>query len=75
MTRARYHSANMTTRTNELDALMRQHALTARQVGEILNRKPHTVRVWRSRYAERTIPDHTLQVLKMKLAERGRGVR
>lgn len=58
----------MNSRTKELDSLMREHGKTARQVGELLGRTPHTVRVWRSRTADRIIPEHTLEVLRMKLA-------
>ncbi|WP_036041572.1 helix-turn-helix domain-containing protein [Bradyrhizobium yuanmingense] len=64
----------MTSRTQELDILMREHDLTARQVGEMLGRTPHTVRVWRSKYEQRVIPEHTLAFLRMKIAERARGV-
>lgn len=58
----------MNSRTKELDSLMREHGKTARQVGELLGRTPHTVRVWRSRSTDRIIPEHTLEVLRMKLA-------
>lgn len=47
---------------------MKEHGLTARQVGEILGRTPHTVRVWRSVTADRIIPVHTLELLRLKLA-------
>lgn len=53
---------------------MRDYDLTARQVGELLSRTPHTVRVWRSKYEHRVIPEHTLAFLRMKLEERARGV-
>lgn len=53
---------------------MREHDLTARQVGEMLGRTAHTVRVWRSKYEQRVIPEHTLAFLRMKIAERARGV-
>lgn len=60
----------MTSRTERLNSLMRDHKLTARQVGELLNRTPHTVRVWRSRTKDRVIPAHTLEVLELRLAAR-----
>lgn len=60
----------MNERTKELDALMRTHGLTARQVGEMLGREAHTVRVWRSRSEDRVIPQHTLEVLRLRLAGR-----
>lgn len=60
----------MTDRTTELDALMRQHNLTARQVGDMLSRTPHTVRCWRCRTETNTIPAHALDLLKLKIAAR-----
>ena len=57
-------------RTKQLDDLMRDHDLTARDVGEMLDRTPHTVRVWRSKYDARVIPPHALEVLRLKLAAR-----
>jgi len=54
-------------RTAELDRIMRDHGLTARQVGELLNRDAQTVRNWRSSN-DRTIPEHALEVLRVKLA-------
>jgi len=56
-------------RTEELNSIMVEHRLTARQVGELVGREAHTVRCWRSAWADRAIPEHTLAVLKMKLAE------
>jgi hypothetical protein len=56
-------------RSKELDALMREHKLTARQVGEMVGREPKTVRNWRSS-ADRPIPMHALQLLKSCLAEK-----
>lgn len=57
-------------RTKELDALMREHQLTARAVGDMLGRDAHTVRCWRSKHPGRVIPEHALELLKLKLAER-----
>lgn len=58
----------MTDRTATLDALMRQHNLTARQVGDMLGRTAHTVRCWRCRIETNTIPQHALELLQMKIA-------
>lgn len=57
-------------RTKQLDALMRDHDLTARDVGEMLGRTAHTIRVWRSSYEARVIPVIALELLKFKLAAR-----
>ena len=56
-------------RTKELDQLMRTHNLTARQAGALIGRDAKTVRNWRSS-ADRTIPEHALQLLRAKLAAR-----
>lgn len=55
-------------RTKELDRLMRDKGLNARQIGELIGRSPKTVRNWRSS-RDRTIPENTLAVLRAKLAE------
>lgn len=55
------------TRSDELDRLMRDNDLTARQVGKLVDREPQTVRNWRSS-ADRPIPAHALEVLRAKLA-------
>ncbi|WP_441253657.1 helix-turn-helix domain-containing protein [Bradyrhizobium sp. 613_E4_N2_2] len=62
----------MNARTERLRALMAQHNLTSRQVGEILKRSTHTVRCWRSRWEDRAIPEHALALLEIRLAERAR---
>jgi len=54
-------------RTTVLRQLMDDHKLTAAQVGALIGRKAHTVRVWRSVTEDRIIPEHTLEVLRMKL--------
>lgn len=46
---------------------MREHNLTARQVGDMLNRTPKTIRNWRSS-ADRPIPDHALTILRSRIA-------
>lgn len=58
----------MTDRTQALDQIMRANKLTARDVGAILHRAPHTVRCWRSRWAARTIPEHALALLQTLIA-------
>lgn len=55
-------------RTNELDRLMRDKGLTARQIGALIGRTPKTVRNWRSS-RDRTIPELALAALRAKLAE------
>jgi hypothetical protein len=61
----------MVDRTAVLDALMREHGLTARKVGELVRRKPHTVRCWRSKWVGRVIPEQTLELLQFKLQRAG----
>lgn len=58
--------------TKQLHALMRQHKMKAADVAAILGRKVNTVRVWRVKDTSRPIPDDTLQLLALKLAERKR---
>ena len=53
-------------RTMALDALMRASALTARQVGALIERKAHTVRVWRCEGGGRVIPATVLALLQTK---------
>lgn len=57
----------MHARTHELDALMKAHKLTAPKVGKLLGRDAHTVRCWRSKWEDRIIPEHMLELLKLKL--------
>lgn len=57
----------MHTRTKELDTIMRVNKLTPTQVGEMLNRTPQTVRVWRAVTEDRIIPEHALEVLRLRL--------
>lgn len=61
----------MNERTEQLRDIMSAHRLSAAEVGEILNRNPQTVRVWRSKYDARIIPADALNVLKFTLLERG----
>ena len=58
----------MTTRTEQLKKLMKDHYLSIEKVAEILDRKPQTVRVWRCSDS-REIPAHSLELLKSKIAQ------
>lgn len=57
----------MDSRTAELDRIMRDNNMTARQVGNLIGRTPKTVRNWRGSDA-RTIPAQALELLRAKLA-------
>lgn len=57
----------MTTRTEQLRELMKAHDLSTEEVGELLNRRPQTVRIWRCKNDARQIPEHSLELLKTKL--------
>ena len=57
----------MTTRTDQLKQLMDDHGLDAAKVGELLNRSPRTVRIWRCKDDSRQIPEHALELLKTKV--------
>lgn len=56
-------------RTLRLKQLMSDHKLNAKRVAEMVNRKPHTVDCWRSE--PQIIPPTCLELLELKLAERG----
>lgn len=60
---------DMTTRTEELRELMKAHKLTPIMVGEMLERQPQTVRIWLCKSEDRNIPKHSLDLLRMKLAQ------
>jgi hypothetical protein len=60
----------MDEKTKKLRDLMKAHKLDCAAVGEILQRAPQTVRVWRCTYAARTIPADALRVLELTLAAR-----
>jgi hypothetical protein len=57
----------MDNRTAELDRLMRDNNMTARQVGCLIGRTPKTVRNWRGSVG-RTIPAQALDLLRTKIA-------
>lgn len=59
----------MTTRTEELRELMQSHKITPAMIGELLDRKPQTVRIWLCRSQGRNIPKHALDLLRLKLAQ------
>lgn len=58
----------MATRNEELRQLMTDHGLTVEAVAGMLNRKPMTVRIWRCKSHKRQIPEHSLELLKAKVA-------
>lgn len=58
----------MKNNTEELLALIEQHHLSTKQIANLLNRKPQTVRHWRMSTGFRVIPDNQLELLKLKLA-------
>lgn len=58
----------MTTRAEELRQLMADNNLSVADVAELLTRKPMTVRIWRCATGKRAIPQHSLDLLKLKLA-------
>lgn len=51
-------------RRERLLAIMQEHKLKGPDVGAILDRTAQTVRVWRSRHEERTIPVDALKLLE-----------
>jgi hypothetical protein len=55
-------------RRTHLIALMGQHRVSCPQVAEMMDRKPHTVRCWRS--GVNPINDHTLLLLELLLLDR-----
>lgn len=59
----------MTNRTDQLKTLMAEHSLTPEQVATMLNRSAQTVRIWRCKSDGRNIPEHTLELLKAKVAK------
>lgn len=60
-------NTQMTTRTEQLRKLMAAHDLSTDKVGELLNRAPQTVRIWRCKDDKRQIPEHALELLKAKV--------
>lgn len=58
----------MTTRTEQLRDLMKQHGLKPGDVAQLLNRSETTVRIWLCASDNRNIPEHSLELLKVKVA-------
>ena len=61
-------ATSMANRTDQLIQLMTDHGLTIEQVAKLLNRSPQTVRIWRCQTDKRAIPDHSLELLRAKVA-------
>jgi hypothetical protein len=57
----------MNSKTDQLIKLMDVHKLTAAQVGALLGRTAGTVRIWRCKSDNRTIPATALELLAFKL--------
>lgn len=54
-------------RTKKLRALMAEHKLAPEQVGELLDRTPMTVRIWRCQTEDsKVIPAQLLELLELK---------
>lgn len=50
----------------ELQDFMAANKLTVQEVSELLDRKPGTVRVWRCLTSGKAIPDHAMELLRVK---------
>lgn len=57
--------------TTKLKALMDAHQMTAREVSWLLDCEPNTVRVWRTASGKKVIPTLKLELLELKLQQRG----
>jgi hypothetical protein len=57
----------MDNRTAELRRLMREHNLTAEQVGHLIGRTSKTIFNWRLSEGQ-VIPVHALELLRVKIA-------
>lgn len=60
--------------TTQLLEIIASNNLTTKDIAELLGRTNQTVRIWRSKNEGRVIPDHQLELLKLKLAQRKAGV-
>lgn len=67
------HRFIMHKNTKKLRQLMRKHNVRATEVAELLGREVNTVRVWRVQETKRVIPNDTLELLALKLADSGSG--
>lgn len=56
-------------RTSELIKIMADNNLSAAKVAEMLNRKPTTILMWRTKSAYKVIPASMLELLKLKLRD------
>lgn len=52
--------------TAKLKHIMQSRGLKSKDVAALLNRKEHTVRVWRMTKSPRPIPDNELELLDLK---------
>jgi hypothetical protein len=59
-------------RTQRLKDLMAQYKLKAKDVGKILDISAQSVRVYRSKYAQRNITANNLRLLELELERRAR---
>lgn len=62
-----YWPTIMNERTKQLRQIMADHKKSDKDVGELLERTPMTVKIWRCASDGRTIPKHSLELLKAKL--------
>lgn len=58
----------MDKRTKELHRIMLAHGLSAAEVANLMKRSEQTVRIWRCKSKDRIIPEHTLELLRMKVS-------
>lgn len=60
----------MHTNTEQLLEIITSNNLSTKDIAALLGRTNQTVRIWRSKTGHRVIPDHQLELLKLKLAKR-----
>jgi DNA-binding transcriptional regulator YiaG len=58
------------TNTEQLLEIITSNNLSTKDIAALLGRTNQTVRIWRSKTGHRVIPDHQLELLKLKLAKR-----
>ncbi len=58
----------MHTNTEQLLNIIESNNLSTKDVAALLGRTNQTVRIWRSKAGHRVIPDHQLELLRLKLA-------